>query len=985
MNRKLIFVLVLCGLGLTAVLVHAQASPIPPLLPAQQAAVPLAALDEPEDLYFVLTRTLGTTDVPYVYDHEHFFYPMGLGTSGNQVWISEFAGQRVQKFDSDGSYAGLELGGAGISIPNSGAISDVTIDAQGNTWVVVWESGIFVFDPEGNLMTFDPPVNPLQSPRSVAFDSQGNVYVADQDNHFIAIFSDSDELLNSIGERGVNGYDNDHFNFPFRVAIDAQDRLYVADMDNHRLQIFDVTEPLTPTYQATIGVANEPGADNDHLDGPRGVAVDETYIYVADSRNNRVQIFDIETRAYVDTILSDCDGFDDDCANDVAVDADGLIYVSEPKRSIVQQYDSDLNLVRTFGVPDEPYPVDGDHFMEISGLAASPDGGLLVMAPYGNPQVYKLDAQGDLEWTLDFPEWPSYFGRFWTCMRDCPPDDVTTDSAGNVYVTFDNIRLYHPDGSYWKSIGSANNAGSGGDQFDRPDGVAVTPAGVVYVADSGNHRVQVFDQSLVYSDTLGVTGIPGSDHAHFDTPVDVVLDSAGNLYVADLGNARVEVFDPSLDYVRTIEPLQGNIDLQIAVDAQDRLYVTDENGQVLVFDPSGVFLTSLAGDFGRGLAIDQSGNLYLGRPGRNDIQVFAPGPGFSGWQQVNEDAFGDPCNQGVWAMEAFAGKLYAATRCDGGAQVWRTADGTAWNQFTAPWSISTTIGLDMQPFGAYLYLGTDGPGGAQIWRTDGLSWGLSASEGFGNPNNFDVIATAVFSDTLYAATQNEVTGLEIWRSASGNLGSWAKVFSAGADATGFGSHALMDVFQGSLYLGINRGEFMVDGNHAELWRTSDGTTWTPVFTDGLGNPNNSSLSAMAEFGGYFYIGFRNIIDGGQVWRSTNGADWVNVISGGSGNIDNTRPYGLIVYAGQLYLVYSNYVTGGEVWQTADGLTWKQIAAYGWGDMNNQNIDYVDKSAAVFGHALYIGTLNNFTGGEVWQYSLPHLFLPLIVRQVIGHK
>jgi hypothetical protein len=357
------------------------------------------------------------------------------------------------------------------------------------------------------------------------------------------------------------------------------------------------------------------------------------------------------------------------------------------------------------------------------------------------------------------------------------------------------------------------------------------------------------------------------------------------------------------------------------------------------------------------------------------ISRSSPAPSFPGWQQVNDDAFGDPCNQGVWALEAFNGQLYAAmlTLCGSSAQVWRTANGTTWDQFTAPWSTYTTIGMDFQPFGSYLYLGTDGPDGAQIWRSDGLTWGLSASGGFGDPNNTNVIALAVFADTLYAATQNETTGLEIWRSATGNLGSWAKVFHPGADVTGFGSHALMDVFQGYLYLGVNRNGL------AELWRTNDGITWTPVFTDGLGNPNNSSLSAMAEFDGYFYIGFRNTVEGGQVWRSSDGADWVNVISGGSGNPDNTRAYGLIVYANQLYLVYSNYVTGGEVWRTGDGTSWERIAAYGWGDANNQNVDYVDKSAAVFGHALYLGTLNNSTGGEVWQYSLPHLFLPVIVR------
>jgi sugar lactone lactonase YvrE len=894
-------------------------------------------------------------------------------------------GERAQKFNRNGSYADIELGGGGTPLPaeNELGLTDITIDAQGNAWVVGPPRLIAVYDPDGNLLKTleSPDGDEFDRPGGLAFDSQGNIYIADGGNHRVQIFSSAEQYLYTIGVTGEPGQDNDHLYGPWRLAIDDQDRLYVADMNNNRIQIFDVTDPLSPTYQATIGVPDECGEDNGHLCTPTGVAVDESRIYVADSYNKRVQIFDRQSRAYIASIPTDCQGFPEAfCTDDVAVDADGYLYVSEPKRARVQQYDRYLNLVRTFGVTDVHYPVDGDHFVEISSLASSPDGGLLVMTPFGSPQLIKLDADGDLEWTLEAGEWPEEFKTFYLCIRHCPPDDVTTDAAGNIYLAYSYIRIYHPDGTYWTSIGTANNPGSGEYQFDRPDGVAVTPGGMVFVADSGNHRVQIYDSNLDYWDTLGETGSPGDDHAHFNTPVDVVFDSAGNLYVSDFGNERVEVFDASLSYVRTLGPFEGYIDLPLAVDAQDRLYVADGNGQVHVFDPMGEFLTSLAGDFGRGLAFDSGGNLYLGRPGRHDIMVFTPG--LPGWQKANLDGFSDPCNTGIWSMETFAGQLYAATICDTGAQVWRTSDGSSWNQFAAPWSISTTVGIDLQPFGSYLYLGTDGNGGAQIWRTDGINWGLTASEGFGNPDNASVIAMVVFSDTLYAATQNDISGLEVWRSPTGNTGSWSKVHSAGADVTGFGALALMDVFQGHLYLGIHRGDLSAGSAIAELWRTQDGTTWAPIFTDGLGNPNNHSLTAMAEFKGNFYIGFRNIVDGGQVWRSANGMDWVNVVSAGAGNPDNGRAYGLIVYANRLYLVFSNINTGAEVWQTGDGITWRKIASGGWGDFFNRffnrNADYVDKGAAVFDHRLYIGTINNATGGQVWRYNVYQpFFLPIL--------
>jgi Tol biopolymer transport system component len=66
----------------------------------------------------------------------------------------------------------------------------------------------------------------------------------------------------------------------------------VADSANQRVQIFDIANPLLPNYVATIGVTGEPGDDNDHFACPTGVDLDDENIYIADSCNNRIQIFD---------------------------------------------------------------------------------------------------------------------------------------------------------------------------------------------------------------------------------------------------------------------------------------------------------------------------------------------------------------------------------------------------------------------------------------------------------------------------------------------------------------------------------------------------------------------------------------------------------------------------------------------------------------------------------------------------------------------
>ena len=54
---------------------------------------------------------------------------------------------------------------------------------------------------------------------------------------------------------------------------------------------------------------------------------------------------------------------------------------------------------------------------------------------------------------------------------------------------------------------------------------------------------------------------------------------------------------------------------------------------------------------------------------------------------------------------------------------------------------------------------------------------------------------------------------------------------------------------------------------AEVWRSSDGTTWTQVNTDGFGDSNNGGAYSMAVLGSYLYVGTRNTSTGAEVWRS----------------------------------------------------------------------------------------------------------------------
>ena len=154
-----------------------------------------------------------------------------------------------------------------------------------------------------------------------------------------------------------------------------------------------------------------------------------------------------------------------------------------------------------------------------------------------------------------------------------------------------------------------------------------------------------------------------------------------------------------------------------------------------------------------------------------------------------------------------------------------------------------------------------------------------------------------------------------------------------------------------------------------------------MIQDGLGDANNDSVSSMEVFQGEFYVGIRNFAEGGQLWRSSNGSDWTLMFSGGLGNSDNSSPYGLIEYGSYLYVVLGNFETGAEVWRSTNGSNWEQVAEGGWGDGKNRTADYFDKGGLIFDGSLYIGASNWANGAQIWQMlgESNQIYLPIVEK------
>jgi DNA-binding beta-propeller fold protein YncE len=119
------------------------------------------------------------------------------------------------------------------------------------------------------------------------------------------------------------------------------------------------------------------------------------------------------------------------------------------------------------------------------------------------------------------------------------PTFVAVDSGGNVYVSNTlnaRIDVFDPDGKYLKRIGERGNSYG---MFDKPKGVALDTFDNVYVVDSGWSNVQIFNQK---GEVLLFFGGRGSNPGLLANPTGIAIDKRNRIYVADFLNYRVAVY-----------------------------------------------------------------------------------------------------------------------------------------------------------------------------------------------------------------------------------------------------------------------------------------------------------------------------------------------------------------------------------------------------------------------------------------------------------
>lgn len=270
------------------------------------------------------------------------------------------------------------------------------------------------------------------------------------------------------------------------------------------------------------------------LGKPYGVAVFHGRVYVSDTGNRNVAVFDIPGQRFFRIGDEEKPG---QLKVPMGLDVDGAgnLYVVDNSAKVVQVYDTDGKYLRTIAG-------DGQSFVRPTGIAVDAKGERIYVVDIGGVdsdkhRVSVFNAQSG-QHLLDFGTRGKGVGELNL------PRDVTIGKDDLLYVVDGGnfrVQVYRTDGTFVRTFGSIGRQGG---QFSRPKEVAADADGNIYIVDTAFGNFQIFtpEGQLL----LSVGSRSGQDGmAKYMLPSGIAIDGDGRVYMVDQFFRKVDVYRPA--------------------------------------------------------------------------------------------------------------------------------------------------------------------------------------------------------------------------------------------------------------------------------------------------------------------------------------------------------------------------------------------------------------------------------------------------------
>ncbi len=598
----------------------------------------------------------------------------------------------------------------------------VAVDFKGNVFVADTGNNVIrIITSDGNINLFagyvangqpsfgwtgdgGPAVGAeLHLPVGIAVDGAGDLFVADSANNAIRKIT-TDGNIQTIAGLGPTaaGFFGDaapataaYLDGPLDVAVDKNNNVYIADTNNANVRqigsdgnintIAGTTAIVSGVVTVVFGYSGDGGAATSaSLAGPAGVAVDSAgNVYIATYADNRIRKITASSSNNISTFAGNSGyGFAGDggpatssqlsAPRGIGLDSSGNLYLADRLNNRIRKI-AGGNITTIAGNGQMSF--GGDFGAATSAQLSAPDGvavdnaGNVYISDFLNNRVRMVTPSGVIStYAGNGNSGFSGDGGPATSAQLSQPAGLAVDAAGNLYIADSNnsaVRKVTPSGIISTVAGTGGSQGYSGDgasataaKMMAPMGVAVDPAGNLYIADFYGWIREVTSSTGVISTiagngSIGYSGDGGpATAAQFYYPVGVALDLSGNVYVADSNNGAVRMISNG-----TISTVAGRGVLSyagdgglatfaqfsqissIAVDAQSNVYVADTGNQVIRLFPLGGFVTTIAGNGTQGytgdggpatqaqmnnpnaVAVTPSGNVYVADSANNSVRL----------------------------------------------------------------------------------------------------------------------------------------------------------------------------------------------------------------------------------------------------------------------------------------------------------------------------------------------------------------------------